>query len=425
MVQKILSFFFIPTFKFAGDSTLEEVPPAITPDKRSEISEDGAQGSLPPTEPSQITTILKLLFVFGLVYFFLVSIGLMGAAFKGFGKGFAEALISSTENPFVGLFIGIFATSLVQSSSTTTSMAVAMVGAGVLSIEHTVPIIMGANIGTTVTNLLVSLAHIHEREEFKRAIAGSAVHDFFNVICVAILFPLELATGFLQKSAIWLTGIFSDVGGITFTSPVKSSTKPVIHWIESTMKHNFSFTTNVCYALMLAISIVMMFACLYFIVKTMRGLIAQKAKGALGTVIEHSGVWGIFAGLCITILVQSSSITTSLLVPLVASGMMTVEAVFPVTLGANIGTTATAILASFATGNLAAITIAFVHFLFNAVGVAFFYPIQFLRNLPIRMAKGLGELAYKRRRIAVFYVVFSFFLLPSALIFVYEQFFSH
>ncbi|NQU19446.1 Na/Pi symporter, partial [bacterium] len=176
---------------------------------------------------------LKILLVIVFLYLFLVSIGLMGAAFKGFGKGFAENLLRTTSNPFAGLFIGILATSLVQSSSTTTSILVGMVASGVLTIGGAIPIIMGANIGTTVTNLLVSLGHITRREEFRRAITGASVHDFFNLICVVIMFPLELATGFLQKLATGLAGLFENAGGIKFTSPIKMATKPAVHFIKN------------------------------------------------------------------------------------------------------------------------------------------------------------------------------------------------
>jgi len=94
-------------------------------------------------------TLAKILSVAFLLYLFLVSIGLMGAAFKGFGKGFAESLIKTTSNPFVGLFIGILATSMVQSSSTVTSVVVGIVAAGGITVTNAVPIVMGANIGTT------------------------------------------------------------------------------------------------------------------------------------------------------------------------------------------------------------------------------------------------------------------------------------
>src|SRR4030043_535002 len=146
-------------------------------------------------------TVLKIISVAALLYLFLISIGLMSSAFKGFGKGFAENLIRTTSNPFVGLFIGILATSLVQSSSTTTSVVVGIVGAGGLTVGNVIPIVMGANIGTTVPNTLVSLGHIGRKDEFRRAISAATIHDFFNLICVSILFPIELATGYLEKTA--------------------------------------------------------------------------------------------------------------------------------------------------------------------------------------------------------------------------------
>jgi len=359
---------------------------------------------------------LKLLAVFGLVYLFLVSIGLMGDAFKGFGKGFAEALIQTTSNPFIGLFIGILATSLVQSSSTTTSIVVGMVAGDALTISNAIPIIMGANIGTTVTNLLVSLGHFHRKEEFKRAFSGASLHDFFNQLCVLVLFPLEIFTHFLEKTAIWLSGVFSDVGGFKFTSPVKTATKPVVHWFHDLFSEVFHFADRLTYISMLVLSVVILFFCLFYIVKIMRTVVASSAESAIDKAIEGNAGIALFVGILFTVLVQSSSITTSLCVPLVAGGILTLEGVFPITLGANIGTTSTAILASFATGNIAAITIAFVHFLFNVIGALVLYPIKAVRQIPIRMARFMGEMAYKKRRYAVIYVLTVFFVLPIALI---------
>ena len=96
--------------------------------------------------------LLRIVLLAGILYAFLVSIGLMGAAFKIFGKGVANQLMTMTANPLVGLFTGILATTLVQSSSTTTSITVGLLAAGSLTIEGAIPIIMGANIGTSVTN---------------------------------------------------------------------------------------------------------------------------------------------------------------------------------------------------------------------------------------------------------------------------------
>jgi sodium-dependent phosphate cotransporter len=361
-------------------------------------------------------TYLKIFLVITFLYLFLISIGLMSTAFKGFGKDFAENLLKTTSNPFIGLFIGILATSLVQSSSTITSITVGMVASGVISVKNAIPIIMGANIGTTVTNTLISLAHITRREEFRRAIAGATVHDFFNLICVAILFPLELATGFLQKLATLFSTTFAHFGGIKFTSPIKTATKPVIHFIKNIFTEFLDLPHTLSYILILLVAAFMTFFALFFMVRLMKSLVIKKTEIVLDKVISKKGLIGIFAGLIFTIIVQSSSITTSILVPLIGAGILTVEAAFPITLGANIGTTTTAILASFATGDISAITIAFVHFLFNLCGVVVIYPIKIFRTIPISLAKGLGNLAFKKRRYALFYVSSVFFLIPLLLI---------
>jgi solute carrier family 34 (sodium-dependent phosphate cotransporter) len=365
---------------------------------------------------SRVRTILKLLFVAFFLYLFLISIGLMGEAFKGFGKGFAEALLNSTANPFIGLFIGIIATSLIQSSSTTTSILVGMVASGAMTIENAVPMIMGANIGTTVTNMIVSLGHITRREEFKRAIAGASVHDFFNIICVSIFFPLELMTGFLQKLATFLASVFENAGGIKFISPIKLVTAPLIKTIKHFLVETLPFEHGVGYVLILVLSAVLLFVSLYFIVKLMRSLVIKRTEIILNNVLGKTGLVGIAAGLVFTAVVQSSSITTSLLVPMIGAGILTVELAFPITIGANIGTTTTAILASFATGNIAAITIAFVHFLFNVSGLLLLYPIKIFRTLPIYMAKALGELAFYKRRYALIFMVSIFFVIPGLFI---------
>ncbi|MEE3259033.1 MAG: Na/Pi symporter, partial [Candidatus Latescibacterota bacterium] len=169
--------------------------------------------------------------VLGLIlvlYVFLVSIGLLGGAFKLFGKELAHQLIEMTSNPLVGLFAGILATTLAQSSSTTTSIAVGMVAGGALTIEGAIPVIMGANIGTSVTNTLVSMGHITRKEEFNRALAGATVHDFFNLIAVVLLLPLEIAYGYLQFIAVHMATFFQGVGGMKFSSPLKAITKPAI-----------------------------------------------------------------------------------------------------------------------------------------------------------------------------------------------------
>lgn len=363
---------------------------------------------------------IRLLLAIILVYLFLVSIGLMAVAFKGFGEDFAKNLIMATSNPFIGLFIGILATSIVQSSSTTTSIVVGMVGSGVMTTSNAIPIIMGANIGTTVTNTLVALGHVTRREEFKRAISGATLHDFFKIMCVCILFPLQITTGFLQKISTKMALSFANVGGIKFTNPVKATTKPLVDLLTETVS-KLNIHENAIYIILLSISIILVFFCLYFIVRLMKSLVIGRVEIVFNNVFGKNAVLGILAGLIFTAIIQSSSITTSLMVPLVASGILTIETIYPITIGANIGTTVTAILASFATGNIVAISVAFSHFVFNIIGL-FFYSIPILRKIPMALAKWMGNLAYKKRRYAFIYALTLYFLIPGLLIFISKLF---
>ena len=148
-----------------------------------------------------LKVVKNLSFALFFLYFFLVSIKLLEKGIKTLGAEYTDQLFESVSNPFAGLLVGILCTVLVQSSSVTTSTIVGLVGSGVLSLEYAIPMVMGANIGTTVTNTLVSFGHVRREQEFKRAFAASTMHDFFNVIVVIILFPLDLITGFITKMA--------------------------------------------------------------------------------------------------------------------------------------------------------------------------------------------------------------------------------
>ncbi|MGB5976801.1 MAG: Na/Pi symporter, partial [Cyclobacteriaceae bacterium] len=114
------------------------------------------------------------------MFLFLLSIELIATAFGQLGRETARSIISATSNPFIGLFIGLLITAIIQSSSTTTSMVVAVVASGGLGLAQAIPIIMGANIGTTLTSSLVSLGYITNKNEFRKAIGAGTVHDIFN-----------------------------------------------------------------------------------------------------------------------------------------------------------------------------------------------------------------------------------------------------
>lgn len=366
------------------------------------------------TKSSRLRTLLNVLALLVVLYLFFSSIELMGSTFKLFGKGFAEGLLKTTTHPIVGLFIGILATSVIQSSSTTTSIVVGLVAAGALPIGNAVPIIMGANVGTSVTNTIVSIAHITRKQEFQRAFAGATVHDFFNLLVVTVMLPLELLTGFLQKSAAHLELIFEGVGGLKMVSPLKVIVKPVIEAIHDLLLNTLEISKIPAGIIMLILALILLFISLKKFVDIMKSLVIGRVENFIHTVLFESPWRSFLLGLILTATIQSSSITTSLIVPMIGAGILTVPQFFPYTLGANIGTTITAIMASLVTGNPAAVTVAFVHLLFNISGCIIFYP---LRALPIGLANGLAKLAVKNRAVAFIYIIFTFFLVPIILIF--------
>jgi len=342
------------------------------------------------------------------LYFFLVGIKGIAAAFGLFGADIAERILQTTSNPFTGLFIGILSTALVQSSSTTTSIIVGMVAGGAISIQGAIPMIMGANIGTTVTNTLVSLGHITRRQEFKRAFSVGTVHDFFNVLAVLILLPLELLTGLLSRLSLTLATTFESVGGLRVADPLKIVVKPVVDLLESAVFHSPW--------LMLLLSIGITFYMLYSIVKLLRSLVIEKIEAFFDTYIFKTAFRGFLFGAVLTFIVQSSSVTTSLVVPLVGAGVLTIYQVFPYTIGANIGTTITANLAALSTGNVSALTVSVAHLMFNVLAGLIIWPVKIIRHIPVKASETLSEIAVRNRLIPIIFILVMFYLLPILVI---------
>lgn len=356
--------------------------------------------------------IIKTLQILGLLYLFLLSIELIGDGFKLFGKDFAEALMETTASPIVGLFIGILVTSLVQSSSTVTSIVVGMVAAGTLTISGAIPIVMGSNIGTSVTNIIVSLGSVTRRNEFQKAFSAAVIHDYFNILTVLILFPFQISfnvLGFLSKN---LASLFVGSSGVSFKSPLKVIVAPVASWFEELLNKNP--------IVIVIIALVFLFVALRFIVKVLKSVFLNKAENFFDKVIFKSTFTAFLFGLVLTVLVQSSSITTSLIVPIAGSGILTLYQVFPYTVGANIGTTITALLASLVTGKTEALIVAFAHFLFNVIGAVLFLSIPFMRKIPIWGAKKISEVVYKNRYISIIYLIILFYVIPLLVIFLFS-----
>ncbi|NWX40370.1 NPT2A protein, partial [Steatornis caripensis] len=465
-------------------------------------------------------SLLKVPLMFGFLYLFVCSLDVLSSAFqlaggrvvgapgqlaaptvpapchsrsltgKVAGDIFKDNAILS--NPVAGLVVGILVTVLVQSSSTSTSIVVSMVSSGLLEVRSAIPIIMGSNIGTSVTNTIVALMQAGDRSEFKRAFAGATVHDCFNWLSVLVLLPLEVVSGYLHhvthlvvatfnirsgkdapdllkiitepftkliiqldKSVItgiatgdenlrnrslirvWCGPTLPQMAAVGLgpppncTAPGHCSTKGIESLHNVTRQkcewHLFTDTPLPDLAVglvLLAGSLVVLCTCLILLVKLLnsllKGQVAKAIQKVINTDLPHPLSWltGYFAmvvGAGMTFVVQSSSVFTSAITPLIGLGVISIERAYPLTLGSNIGTTTTAILAALASPGdklASSFQIALCHFFFNISGILLWYPLPFTR-LPIRMAKALGERTAKYRWFAVLYLIVCFLLLPS------------
>ncbi|MDO4857576.1 MAG: Na/Pi symporter [Thermoguttaceae bacterium] len=378
------------------------------------------------TEPRSITSLeilLRAVWFFVLVFLFLVAVKLFGDAAKLLTVTYEDGwnfLLSNLSNPFLSLGLGIFLTAIMQSSSATTSIAVAMTASGTLTVEQAVPFVMGANIGTSVTSTIVAMGCINNKKTFSKAYSAGALQDSFNLMTTAVLLPLEISFHVLSRLARFIVGFLPIGTGVSTGeswNPLPWLVNLPVKFIHETLcERALQLVPTVTAGVMMILGLGILFVSLIYITKNMKVLMADRIEELLNRVLSKNGLLGIVIGIVVTMIIQSSSITTSLLVPLVASGILKLEVIYPILIGANIGTTITALLAAMAysgAGATAGLTLALVHFLFNASGGLIFYPLPWMR-WPIRWAKFLSNLAARNRWYVIAWVFLVFIILPLA-----------
>ncbi|XP_065177905.1 sodium-dependent phosphate transport protein 2B-like [Sycon ciliatum] len=471
-------------------------------------------------------TVALLVGLLGLLYIFVCSLSLMGSAFQLLGgKQAGETLSNSSlfNNPVAALVLGVLVTVLLQSSSTTTSIIISMTASEILQVKQAIFMVMGANIGTSVTNTIVSMTQITSRDEFRLAFSGATVHDVFNFLTALTLLPVEAVSGYLLHlstaivdswhldssnkgtqqellkaitkpltnrvvqidkkplqliaegklnatdaqllkqycssftrrldnctvTAVLSTGppAVANVSNVT-TSPTIASeavtvatsavqdslTNYTLNALDETclreeqvpcdyLFHGSSLPESAVGAILLVWSLVMLCVSLVLMVKVLtrllRGQLSKSAKSTVnadfpGRAAVLTGYFAILIGAGLTMLVQSSSVFTSSLTPLVGLGIIDLERMYPLTLGANIGTTITGMLAGLASSNVElAMKVAMAHLFFNITGILLFYPIPPLRRIPLRAARFLGATTAKYRWFAIAYLIILFLVCPG------------
>ena len=508
---------------------------------------------LHPSDESPWKKGLLLLVVFFCLWVFLLTLSVMGTGFKLLGGKDSARMFDVVDNPISGVMIGILATVLVQSSSTTTSIIISLVGADELSVRNAVFMVMGANIGTSVTNTIVAMGHFANPDDLRRGFSAATVHDCFNLLTVMIFLPLNWIYPFLDKmtfemakdqkacdvddgcvkreflkpyispyskgiagydkkvagyisegycagqcgksysssqmkaiqaavcadgkndcknihknfQASWVAPGYLNkkrapgyiktdasgkaTAGFAYTCPVDDCSTATKFFVNDTATavtlapntvyevcgskvktglcdqnllkggiadERWEMTDNAAGTFLTIISLMTLCSCLFLIVYFLQIIVKGTAARILRRVVGFNGYVNIIIGMGITILVQSSSITTSTLTPLAAVGLINLEDMLPLTLGANIGTTLTGIMgATVVTSNpVAAWQVALCHLFFNIFGILVWYPVPKMRNVPLSMAKILGKHTTHPKYGKVFPLVYTFivfFVIPG------------
>lgn len=354
---------------------------------------------------SSVPTKIVLIVLAILLFFF--SLDLVVTALSGAIGFINDNLLSATLNPFVGLFLGLLITAIIESSSTTSTMVVAMVATGTLSIEEAVPVIMGANIGTTLTSTLVALSFISNKRTFRKAVEVGIIHDFYNTLMVMILFPLEYYYKFLSGLATYFAKFFFGenlVNNIPASETVLGNgfADNLLLWIDNS-------------AIALLLSFVLLFLSIKLLASTIKKTLIGESKNKLRKVVFDKPMKSFSWGVLLTASIQSSSVTTSILVALAATGRVRLKNAFTFIIGANLGTTLTALIAAGFRSEAAA-TIAIAHLLFNVTGAIIFMSLPSLRNFLVDFVKRFGVAITRFRLVGLAYIILMFFLIPFLLI---------
>lgn len=380
-------------------------------------------------------------------YLFFLALDMMGSGMKRSFKDPIKHFLEDNADQFTELasfVIGVLGTALIQSSSSVTSISVEMVQNGVMPLLIAAGIVHGANLGTSVTSSIVAFGSELRRftgnplrdlramlfeprgPGFQRAVGTAVVHDFFNIVMITgILLLLELPFELILRSADAVAamleqsmqgsakGIVDNV--LVYVTP-KTYTRPVTRLIASAVP------ASAVGWVLVGVGLPLLFASLKGFTSRMRALVMygvdQSDPVQVGDLLLGTSWLDTFIrGLVVTILVQSSSATTSLVVPLAALGFFDTRKVFPFIMGANIGTTTTALLV--ATGSVGApgfedgMTIALCHVFLNLLAVVLAVGIPGLQSAIVRSADWMGERAAQRPVVLLMYLITLAGLVPA------------
>lgn len=295
-------------------------------------------------------------------------------------------LLGFIRHPLTAFFFSVFITVLLQASFIT-EFAVIFAAAGLVNFPVTIALILGGNIGTCITNTVVSFLSFSQKEQFSKAFSASIVHDLFNIFMVLLVFPLELATGFFSGHMLYL----ADIMGSNVRAPVQNFLPQV--FIMQNVGGFIPGGQNLTYGIMGLIAVAAALGGVLVIVVNLKALFFDRIADVLKKDIFTSKTKSVGAGVGFTFLVHSSSLSTSMIVPLVAEGSVTLPRAFHYMLGCNVGTaivTVTTTLPIILSGSLYGTGAAFGHLMFNVYGMLLFLAVPVLGTTVCAAAEAIS-----------------------------------
>lgn len=341
------------------------------------------------------------------IYFFVSSIVLIKDSAKIMGAALAEKMLLLIRDTTSATFAGWISTALLQSSGAFDSIVVSLTSTGVIPLSLAVAAIIGAEVGTTITPLIVSIFERMKGDQGSEAGFNVTMsHVLYNIVTLAIFYPLELFFGVFTNIAMQGTGIFVKLQWLNAIPDVLDVLTP---WIGLLLEHVPPW-------LGLVLGIVLLVMALSAVEKHMTAIFSMpRSWNFIRSTFMKPGR-AFLAGFLFTVLVPSTSVMVSLLVPLATSGVIRAEYyILPYILGANIGTVFDVMIAALATGDPVSLGVWLVHLVINLVGALIFLPIlRPFASLTRRAARFISS----SLRVALIMAAL-FYILPAAIILYY------
>lgn len=330
------------------------------------------------------------------IYFFISSIVLIKSSAVIMGESLAEKIVLLIKDTTSGVFSGWITTALLHSSGAFDSIIVAFVSSGVMPLSLAVATIIGAEIGTTVTPFLVSvLGYVRKKKQLSASFNVTMTHVLYNLFTLLIFYPAELFLGVFTNIALKGSNIFVKVTWLRYVPDLLDVATP---WVDVLLDFIPAWIGLILGGLILIVA-------LWGVERYMTAIFSMPKSWNLIRATFTRPLRAFLAGFLFTILVPSTTVMVSLLVPLAASGVIRPEYyILPYILGANIGTVFDVMIAALATGDPVSLGVWLVHLAINLIGAIIFFPL--LKHFS-RLVRWTSEaIAQSPRRTLLVTVVF-------------------